>query len=52
MDSEEQQRQPVKDRSAKLAKKRGAMPMNGQAMKRLLIDRAAQAQKEKHDKGL
>jgi len=34
----------VKDRTAKLAKKRDAMKVNGQSMKRLLVDRAANAQ--------
>lgn len=33
----------VKDRSAKLLKKRKRMPVNGQSMKRLLVDRAAKA---------
>lgn len=35
----------VKDRSAKVAKRKARMPMHGVAMKRLLVDRAAKAQK-------
>jgi hypothetical protein len=37
----------VKDRSAKIAKRKARMPMNGVAFKRLLIDRAAKAQQGK-----
>lgn len=37
----------VKDRSQKVAKRKSRMPVNGIAMKRLLVDRAAKAQKEK-----
>lgn len=51
MDSTKQQEAKVdykvKDRSAKLAKKRGAMPVNGGSMKRILVDRAAKAQASK-----
>jgi hypothetical protein len=37
----------VKDRSAKVAKRKARMPMNGVAMKALLIERAAKAQASK-----
>lgn len=36
----------VKDRSAKVEKRRNRMPVNGGSMKRILVDRAAKAQKE------
>ena len=36
---------PVKDRETKLAKKRGQQKLNGVALKRLLNERAAKAQK-------
>ena len=39
----------VKDRTAKVTKRRNRMPVNGVAMKRLLIDRAAKAQNRKGD---
>ena len=35
---------PVKDRSKKVARRKGRMPVNGIAMKRLLVERAAKAQ--------
>ncbi len=36
---------PVKDRTPKLAAKKGRMKLNGRALKRLLNDRAAKAQR-------
>ena len=36
---------PVKDRETKLAKKRGRQKVNGRALKRLLNERAAKAQR-------
>jgi len=36
---------PVKDRSAKVRRRKTRMPVNGIAMKRLLIERAAKAQR-------
>jgi hypothetical protein len=36
---------PVKDRTPKLAAKRGRMKLNGRSLKRLLNERAAKAQK-------
>lgn len=35
----------VKDRSAKVAKRKARMPQNGVAMKRLLVERAAKARR-------
>ena len=35
----------VKDRSAKVRRRKDRMPVNGIAMKRLLIERAAKAQR-------
>lgn len=37
----------VKDRSAKVAKRKNRMPVNGVSMKALLIERAAKAQGSK-----
>ena len=37
----------IKDRAAKVARRKSRMPVNGIAMKRLLVERAAKAQKEK-----
>ena len=36
---------PVKDRTPKLAARRGRMKLNGRSLKRLLNERAAKAQK-------
>jgi len=36
---------PVKDRETKLAKRRGRQKVNGRALKRLLNERAAKAQR-------
>jgi hypothetical protein len=36
---------PVKDRTPKLAAKRGRMKLNGRSLKRLLNERAAKAQR-------
>ena len=36
----------IKDRAAKVARRKSRMPVNGIAMKRLLVERAAKAQKE------
>jgi hypothetical protein len=40
---------PVKDRETKLAKKRGQQKLNGRALKRLLNERAAKAQRGRTD---
>jgi hypothetical protein len=37
----------VHDRSIKVWRRKSRMPVNGQAFKRLLIERAAKAQKER-----
>jgi len=37
---------PVKDRTPKLAARRGRMKLNGRSLKRLLNERAAKAQKK------
>lgn len=39
--------QPVKDRSAKVRRRKDRMKVNGQSMKTLLVDRAAKAQASK-----
>jgi hypothetical protein len=39
---------PVKDRSRKVTKRRGRMRENGRALKRLLNERAAKAQRSQH----
>jgi hypothetical protein len=35
---------PVKDREPKVTKRKGAMPLHGVALKRLLVERAATSQ--------
>jgi hypothetical protein len=37
--------QPVKDRSRKVTRRKSKMPVNGIAMKRLLIERAAKVKR-------
>lgn len=41
---------PVKDRTPKLAARRGRMKLNGRSLKRLLNERAAKAQRGPHPK--
>lgn len=38
---------PVKDRERKVTKRKAVMPLNGIALKRLLVERAAQSQKSR-----
>jgi hypothetical protein len=39
---------PIKDRTTKVAKRRGQMKLNGRALKRLLNERATKAQHSQH----